>query len=121
MNKHDALACDQCGAALQAFQEGSCQGVRCLQCGWSAVTSCIEGIVLDETVYAVHVLNGCFQNVQHIRVIAGVASVNFLAAKDLLRQERPVVFEGAARDVKRVRDMLAAQGIDSMIRPDFNW
>lgn len=95
--------------------------MRCLQCGWSAVTSCIEGIVLDETVYAVHVLNGSFQNVQLIRVIAAVASVNFLAAKDLLRQERPVVFEGAARDVKRVRDMLAAQGIDSMIRPDFNW
>lgn len=121
MNKHDALACDQCGSALQAFQEGSCQGVRCLQCGWSAVTSCIEGIVLDETVYAVHVLNGSFQNVQHIRVIAAVASVNFLAAKDLLRQERSVVFEGAARDVKRVRDMLAAQGGESMIRPDFNW
>lgn len=112
MDKHNALMCDQCGAALQAFQEGSCQGVRCLQCGWSAVTSCIEGIVLK----------GCFQNVvQHVRVVAAVASVNFLAAKDLLRQERPVVFEGAARDVKRVRDMLAAQGIDSMVRPDFNW
>jgi hypothetical protein len=107
---------------MEARREGSIQGLFCTNCDWSIVTTYIPEILLDETLYEVSIINGDAQNKQHIKTVAQVASVNFLAARKLLQEQSPfVVFRGIATEVVKVREVLCMVGLVYEITPEFHW
>ena len=121
MIRDDLKQCELCGGPLDALISGWSSGMYCAACDrWAVVTSYIPPIRLDRTTYRV-LVTGDSQNKAHIRAIAQIAAVNFLRAREMLRQERWQVFAGEAEAVARVRDALTGAGIDVAIEPSFPW
>jgi hypothetical protein len=110
--------CEKCGGKMEARQEGSTQGLFCTPCDWSVVTTHIPEIKLDATLYAVTACNGDFDDASHVKAVAQISGLNFLAARKLLQQELPVVFKGVAVDVLKVRRTLSQAGIDCNVTPE---
>lgn len=105
---------------MENFKEGSAQGLRCADCGWSIVTTHISGVKVDETNYEVG-CSGDYKNEVHIRAVSEVTGFNFLTSRKILQKGRALVFSGQAMDVLWVRNILISAGLDCTIEPDFNW
>lgn len=115
------VSCEKCGGKMEMRREGSTQGLFCTQCDWSMVTTHIPEIRLDTTLYEVSACDGDFDNASHVKTVAQLSGVNFLAARKLLQREFPVVFKGVAADVLNVRETLTKAGITSKVAPEFPW
>lgn len=113
--------CEKCGSLMELRHEGSTQGLYCTRCGWSVVTTHISEVRLDTTEYEVRIRDGNYRNEQHVKAVAHVSGVNFLAARKLLQDTQPIVFSGKAVDVVRVREILVAAGMACVISPEFRW
>ncbi|WP_165670254.1 hypothetical protein [Metapseudomonas otitidis] len=120
MDKMSSLACEVCGGRLEAFNEGSAQGLRCVDCEWSLVTTQIPEIRVDEQEYDIH-CDGDFKSGAHIRAVAEVSGLNFLESRKALEGGRFVVLSGQAIDVLRVKETLESAGVRYSIEPDFRW
>lgn len=113
--------CEACGSGLEFRRESSTQGFYCKNCDWSLVTTYIPPIDVDDTVYCVRLSGGDFHNEAQIRAVAAASSLNFIAARKLLQQENPMVFEGDAPKVKQIRDSLINAGLEPEIFPQFKY
>lgn len=114
------MTCEQCGGELASFRQGSAQGVKCTRCGWSVVTTNIQGVKVDETKYEVR-CRGDYQDKAHIRAVSEVTGSNFLTSRNMLQKGLVLVFVGQAEEVLRVRTILVSAGVVCEITPDFNW
>jgi hypothetical protein len=113
--------CEECGGEVEFRRQGSIQGLFCTHCGWSVVTTFIPEIKLDRSIYTVRVRTADFHNAGHVRAVASVASLNFPAARRLLQEEAPVIYQGMAPEVVRVRAVLADAGLATEITPVFRY
>lgn len=111
--------CEVCGGDLVFRREGGTQGYFCKSCDWAVVTTYIPDIQLDETLYEVFVIGGDYQNGQQVKAVAAVSGLNFLAARQLLKIQRSMVFKGKAVKVKEIRGILADAGLSFEIFPEF--
>jgi len=83
------------------------------------VTTYVAPIQLDEISYEVRVTNGDPHNKNHIKAVAHASGVHFLSARNLLKQDDPLVFKGEARKVVELRRDLQEAGLRLDIRPKF--
>jgi ribosomal protein S27E len=120
MKKFYSMVCEQCGGRLEIFKEGSAQGVKCADCGWTVATTHISGVKIDEKRYEVS-CSGDYKNEAHIRAVSEVTGYNFLTSRKTLQKGRSLVFTGQAMEVLRVRKILISAGLDCNVEPDFNW
>ncbi|MBB4054456.1 MULTISPECIES: hypothetical protein [Pseudomonas] len=120
MSKQCFMACEQCGGELSVYREGSAQGVKCSQCGWSVVTTHIPEIKVVETQYEVR-CRGDYQNKAHVKAVSEVTGRNFLSSRTTLQQDLALVFVGQAEKVLQVRNTLVFAGMTCEITPDFRW
>lgn len=114
------MPCEQCGAKRVAFKAGRTQGVQCVQCGASVVTSHFSTIEIDETQYELR-CRGDYRDQAHVRAVAAATGDNFLVARNLLQQDRPLLMVGQAQEVLTVRNSLLAVGMACEICPEFRW
>ncbi|NWB46624.1 hypothetical protein [Pseudomonas gingeri] len=114
------LVCERCSERLENFKEGSTQGVRCIGCGWSVVTTHISGAKVDETKYEVS-CRGDYRNETHVRVVSELMGCNFLKSRKTLQNGLFLVYFGQAVEVLRVRNILFSRGLDCTVKPDLNW
>ncbi len=118
----DDLACPDCDAALESFQDGLSGGARGPVCGWSAVTTMLPGILRDTTRYEVRVLSADPRSHAQLRAVAGVMGLNLVETRKGLEARRGfVAFNGTAAEVLRVRNSFRDCGLKFEIRPDFPW
>lgn len=121
-NISEIPACEKCGSPVEFRCEGSTQGLFCTKCEWSVVTTCLPEILRDTTLYEVSVTSGECGSVHHLKTVAQLAGVNFLAARKLLQGPSSfAVFTGDASKVAKVRDMLKSAGLAYEIKPPFPW
>lgn len=113
--------CAACGGEVEFRREGSVQGFYCKSCDWAVVTTYIAPIELDETKYQVRVLGANYRDNRQVRAISAITGLNFIKTRELLKQERPVVYEGEAPMVLRARETLVAAGLHFEISPPFNY
>jgi hypothetical protein len=113
--------CEACGGDIEFRREDSVQGLSCKNCDWAVVTTYIPQIDIDETIYRVRVSDADFRNENHVRIVSAVSGLNFLAARRLLQQEKPLVYEGKAPDVLQAREKLVNAGLRTEISPQFNY
>lgn len=114
------MKCEHCAGALVAFKAGHTQGVQCVQCGASVVTSHFSPMEMDETQYEVR-CRGDYRVQAHVRAVAAATGGNFLAARTLLQQDFVLLMVGQAEAVSKVRNNLQAVGMACEIRPEFPW
>ena len=103
--------------------------VECPNCGWgwAAYNPGIE----DETAYEIWLCPGNTQSPENLRLIAGIANINFLQAKRMMSREEPVMLYKARGEavseqsrVQRIQSIagkLADAGISYFITPDFKY
>ncbi|BAY85580.1 hypothetical protein NIES267_50800 [Calothrix parasitica NIES-267] len=85
--------CQDCAANLVHRIQGSNQGLLCNQCGeWVLVTTYIPEIRRDETRYKMYLRFADSKNKQHIIALAKAANINFLQARKMIQEDKPLIF-----------------------------
>lgn len=112
--------CQNCGANLEHRIQGSSQGLFCNQCGkWVLVTTYIPEIRRDKTKYKMYLCFADSKNKQHITALAKVANINFLEARKMTQEDKPLVLVDEAIAVDKARKIFNDLSIQYDIKPLF--
>jgi hypothetical protein len=121
-NFSELSVCEKCGGPVELRHEGSTQGLFCTKCDWSVVTTRLPEILGDETSYEVTVSSGDYTNEQHMKTVATLTGLNYLAARKLMQSHADfVVFTGKASQVAAIRKKLELARLSYKIKPPFPW
>ena len=108
--------------SVETSVEGLSAISYCSKCGQQlVVTSHFEPIDADQGSYSLFLTSqpGC--SVDQLKAIAKVANVNLIQAKQLVSEQRTMIFEGRASEVQRRRRALTAAGVEFGIEPEFRY
>lgn len=111
--------CTGCGTDLLLKRESSIQGLFCKNCGWRAVTTYIEEIVLDRKTYKVYLLEADFKDIEQIRTVSKAQNIGYIKAKPLLQEKGSLLYSGYAVRVKEICEEFHKVGIKYCIEPEF--
>ncbi|MEM9638011.1 MAG: hypothetical protein AAGA94_10230 [Pseudomonadota bacterium] len=115
-----ALECEYPNCEAEAKVEGSTQGLYCAKCQkWLVAATYIPAIDSDMQVYRIIMVSGDFRNTEHVKAISNVSNVNFLQARNALRETAAEVIRDKARTVQTAASLLNDAGIRYRIEPDF--
>lgn len=120
-NNNQNFLCPECGSITEKFNEGLTTGIKCTECSWSVATTYIPPIEKDHTLYELKIQNGDHKNKNQIKIISKISGVNFLEARNLLKQENPTIFKGNAIEIKKIKSILEKENITTNIQPNFTW
>ena len=111
--------CEECGADTEYRVEGSTEGFFCTKCDWALVTTRIPTIAQDITKYRIYLVSADQHNKEQVKVIADVANINFLQARKLVQEEKPVILQGEAVEIDKARNLLNDVNVEYIIEPNF--
>lgn len=80
------MICEKCNTEMNYFQNGQSQGWTCSNCGNGLVTSCIDDMQLDETVYEVTLLPNNSPSTADLKILSKISVLNILDSKKLATQ-----------------------------------
>ena len=112
------MKCDKCGAEMTYFHEDSSCGWTCPDCGNGLVTTYVEDIDLDETVYTISLNQNNTTKMPAIKLISKLSGKGFVTAKEMLTAGN-YSHEGHAKEIKEIAASLKAAGISYKVTPDF--
>ncbi len=115
----DIKKCEECGADTEYRVEGSTEGFFCTQCDWALVTTRISEIAQDITKYKMYLLSADSKNKEQLKAVSEVANVNFLQAKKMSQEDRPLVVEDEALAINEARKTFDKLSIRYEIEPNF--
>lgn len=115
------MVCENCKTSMNWFSENSVQGWRCSGCGWSVVTTDIDNIYKDMTQYSIYIKKVNNANMEQIKIIAKIAGVNYLAAKQMLMENHACILKDNAPKVKDAIKKLKQRNIPFKVRPQFEY
>lgn len=58
---------------------------------------------------------------KQIRVVSSITGMSYLDVRNLLKNDRALIFEGKAIDIKKIKDKLDEVGMDYEIVPEFKY
>ena len=112
--------CQDCGANLEHRIKGSTQGLFCERCDeWVIVNTYIPEIRRDETRYKIYLHSADSKNKQHIKALAKAANINFLQARKMIQEDKPLILEDKAVVVDKARKIFNDLSIQYDIKPLF--
>ena len=111
--------CEKCGSDTEYRVEGSTEGLFCTKCDWAIVTTHIPKIAQDITRYKVFLSSADFENIDHVKAVSKVSIQNLVQARKMIQERRPLLFEGEAIEVDKVRYVLSSVGVKYEIEPNF--
>ena len=77
--------------------------IECPNCGWGWAATAYDPTMDDETEYEIWLRPGNAQSPEILRLIAGIANINLLQAKEMLNQEEPVLLYKAYREAVAIQ------------------
>lgn len=119
MKPEENALCEKCGAVMEVRKQSTTEGVFCPSCGWAVVTSHVPEMLQDITKYKMYLLSADPQNKEQLKAVSGVANVNFLQAKKMSQEERPLVVEDEALAINEARKTFDKLSIRYEIEPTF--
>lgn len=115
----DVFLCEKCGHEMRSFRHGHECGMTCTNCGWGWVSSYFEQYETDPVAYHISLCAPSEASMTAIKLIAEIATCNYMEAKKLIEAAPTEVFCGQAIDIMKVRERLKDAGIRFEIKPDF--
>ena len=125
----DKIICEKCGSEMNNRSSEGSIFIECPKCGWGWATTVYDATAEDDTSYEVWLLPGNPKTQKILRLIAGLANVNFLQAREMLNSETPVLLYKAVHEavaeknkVQRIQEIakvLQTANIRFSISPDF--
>lgn len=115
------MRCEKCNENMNWFFEGSIQGWLCSGCGWNLVTTYIDVIYNDTTEYSVYIKEVTEINKEKIKLIAKIAGVNFVIAKQMLIKNNACILKAKAVEVKNAIEKLREAKIQFEVSPVFKY
>lgn len=123
------MICEKCGSEMKEIKGATSKGMECPNCGWGWVTTNIGSLAEDNTDYEIWLQPGNTINTSNIKLIADIANVNFVQAKQLLGSNCAGVIYKAisesaatmpkAQRVQMIAKRLKEAEISFLISPDF--
>ena len=114
----DIALCEKCGAEMKPIHEALSIGMECPECGWGWVSTYIEPILSDKTVYRM-ILVSSENSLSNIKLVSETANCNYVEAKKLIEKAPVEIFCGKAVEVKTIKEKLEAANIEIRIEPEF--
>jgi len=111
--------CEECGADTEFRVEGSTEGFFCTQCDWALVTTRIPAIAQDVTKYKMYLLSADPHNKEQVKALSEVANINFLQARKMAQEKRPLIIQDEALAIDKARKLFEELSIQYEIEPDF--
>ncbi|MDE7340357.1 MAG: hypothetical protein K2N80_07310 [Lachnospiraceae bacterium] len=115
------MVCKKCGEAMNWSIDGSTQGWSCPVCGWGIVTTYIDEIDIDQTEYCIYIKNMTIIGMEIIKIVAKIANVNFMIAKQMLQEKEACILKARAPEIKAAIAKLQESDIDFMVSPVFRY
>lgn len=115
------MKCPRCGKKLISNIEGSSIIFKCCNCDYVIVTSNIDKILEDETIYTIFVEKNDIINNNMFKTISKIKNCNFLEAKKLLESGRFILLKGLAREIDGVVHKLIENNISFNIEPEYTY
>lgn len=78
------MICDTCKKEMNYFIEGQSCGWKCSSCGNSIVTTYIDEIELDETIYSISISPIATPTAVEIKHVAKIRNCSFIDAREIL-------------------------------------
>lgn len=111
--------CEKCGADTEFRVEGSTEGFFCTRCDWALVTTRIPAIAQDISKYKMYLLSADPHNKDQLKALSEVANVNFLQARKMAQEERPLIIQDEALAIDKAKKLFDELSIKYEIEPDF--
>ena len=115
------MNCKKCGTKMITNIEGSCLIIRCPNCGYSLVTTDIEEIRADSTIYAITIFHVPNPTIPQIQLVSKLANVNWLHAKHLLALEEVLIVQDKAPKIMQIIPALNEANITYKIFPKYKY
>ena len=107
------IKCPNCNHPLTEFIEGSSMGVRCSHCDYEVVTTYVDPIYEDDTIYSIVLEKNNVINKDTVGYLMTITGLNIPNVSDLIKNRCPyVLFKGNAVDVKEMSIRLEEKGIN---------
>ena len=114
---NETVLCEKCGNEMVYFQEKHSCGWTCPNCGDGIVTTYLEPIERDETIYTV-VTVAQEATIDAIRSSSKVFGCSFLEARKGL-SDGSLSFSGKAREVQKMTQILKDGNVSFRIEPEY--
>ena len=115
------MVCEKCRQNMNWCVEGSTQVWRCPACGWNIVTSYIDDIDHDDTVYSLYISCSSEVDKRIIKLVSKIANVNFVTAKQMLKEKKICILRAKAPKIKDAIEDLQELGICYNVSPSFDY
>ena len=115
------MRCEQCKEKMNWGIEGSTQGWKCPNCGWNLITTYIAEIENDQTEYSLYIKRVSEIDREKIRFVAKIAGVNYMIAKDMLKQNETYLLKAKAIQIKEIIVKLEALKMSYKIEPPLTY
>ena len=111
--------CEKCGAEMKNIDNPHELGMICPNCGWGWVTTFINPIIEDDTVYSVVLQKENKASKSALKTVSAIAKCNYVQAKEYIDNAPVEIFRGKAIEVKYLKEQLDSANISFVIVPEF--
>lgn len=115
------MKCPKCGSKLISNIEGSSRILKCSNCDYNIVTSYIDEILEDETLYTIIIKENHNLNSNMYKIISKIKKCNYLEAKKLLENNEFILLKGIPRDIDDIVHKLMENNINFDILPEYKY
>ena len=115
------MICEKCNSNMSRVKRKSAQGWECPICGWNILTTDIDEIYRDMTIYSIYLDGEEEINKEKIKVVSRICNVNFTNAKLMLGEKEQCILNAKAPEIKEAIQGLKDVGINYSIVPCFKY
>lgn len=115
----EKVICEKCGTEMIPVDPERPVGMKCPKCGWGWVTSYVDPIQEDESVYEISLEANNIITKDNIKLISEVVNVNYLEAKRVIESSPCIIMSGRAVSVKDAIERFKAADIKFTVCPEF--
>lgn len=115
------MLCKNCNSNLMRIKGDSVQGWECPVCGWNMLTTDIEEIYMDMTMYSIYLDGEENINIEKIKEISRLCDINFIKAKSLLEKKGICILNAKAPKIKETIQGLKDVKINYSVVPCFKY
>lgn len=95
----NTVICDKCGAIMRLKTIGLSLEWICTNCNNAIVTTNVDLLNEINKLYTLQMINGDYQNIDHIKFLAQIKNVNYIQARNLLKEQKNIEIILAKKDI----------------------